>query len=83
MMSFNNIVVSAGGILKEDMGSTLTDVTYYYGPNKIPKYLSLKFGPSVTFFNCGVIGKRKGSLSMFLESELKDMGYNKKQVLDF
>ena len=83
MMSGNNIVVSAGGILKEDMGSTLTDVTYYYGPNKIPKYLSLKFGPSVTFFNCGVIGKRKGSLSMFLESELRAYSIQQKAGLRF
>lgn len=72
MMNGNNIVVSAGGQLSEEMGSTLTDITYFYGPNRVPKYLSLKFGPSVTFFNCGVKGTRKGSLQMFLDDELKN-----------
>jgi hypothetical protein len=70
-MSGNNIVVSAGGILSEEMGSTLTDITYFYGSSRTPKYLSLKFGPSVTFFNCGVRGGKKDSLPMFLEDELK------------
>ncbi len=71
-MNGNNIIVSAGGMFTEDMGSTLTDITYFYGPNREPKYLSLKFGPSVTFFNCGVRGGKKDSLPMFLEDEMKN-----------
>ena len=66
-----DIVVSAGGILKEDMGETLTDITYKYGKEKKPRYLSLKFGPTVTFFNCGVTGAKKGSLKLFVQSEIE------------
>ena len=66
-----DIVVSAGGILKEDMGETLTDITYKYGKQNQPRYLSLKFGPTVTFFNCGVTGGKKGSLKLFVQSEIE------------
>lgn len=52
--SGSGFVVSAEGTQTEDMGSTLTDITFQYGQNKDPVYLSLKYGPTLTFFNAGV-----------------------------
>ena len=39
-----DIVVSAGGILKEDMGETLTDITYKYGKEKNQDIFHLNLG---------------------------------------
>ena len=63
-----SLVVAAEGNLTEDMGSTLTDVTFQYGEDLTPVYLSLKFGPTLTFFNSGV-GGRNGPL-LFTEREI-------------
>ena len=52
--SNGGFVVSTPGGKTEDIGSTVTDVTYLYGVNKTPVYLSLKYGPTLTFFNTGV-----------------------------
>ena len=62
------LVVAAEGNITEDMGSTLTDITFQYGEKKLPVYLSLKFGPTLTFFNSGV-GGRNGPL-LFTEDEI-------------
>ena len=64
------IVVAAEGNITEDMGSTLTDVTFQYGTKLTPVYLSLKFGPTLTFFNSGV-GGRNGPL-LFTEKEISE-----------
>lgn len=61
VFSGNGLVVAAEGRLTEDMGSTLTDVTFQYGEGKDPVYLSLKYGSTLTFFNSGV-GGRNGPL---------------------
>ena len=69
-LSGGGLVVSAGGESKLDIGSTITDITFQYGEKKLPVYLSLKFGPTLTFFNSGV-GGRNGPL-LFTEKEIKD-----------
>lgn len=53
VFSGNSLVVAAEGRLTEDMGSTLTDITFLYGEKKDPVYLSLKYGATLTFFNSG------------------------------
>ena len=60
--SDGGLIVSAGGETTLDMGSTLTDITFQYGPQKKPVYLSLKFGPTLTFFNYGVGGRNGPTL---------------------
>ena len=66
--SNGTLVVAAEGNLTEDMGSTLTDITFQYGEELTPVYLSLKYGPTLTFFNSGV-GGRNGPL-LFTEREI-------------
>ena len=70
VFSGNGLVVAAEGRLTEDMGSTLTDVTFQYGEDKDPVYLSLKYGSTLTFFNSGV-GGRNGPL-LFTPAMIKD-----------
>jgi hypothetical protein len=53
IFSGNSLVVAAEGKLTENMGSTLTDITFLYGEKKQPVYLSLKYGATLTFFNSG------------------------------
>ena len=60
--SGGSLVVAAEGNLTEDMGSTLTDITFQYGEDKTPVYLSLKYGPTLTFFNSGVRGRNGPTL---------------------
>ena len=52
--SNGGFIISTPGGATEDIGKTVTDVTYLYGVNKTPVYLSLKYGPTLTFFNTGV-----------------------------
>ena len=47
-------IISTPGGATNDIGSTVTDITYLYGISKKPVYLSLKYGPTLTFFNSGV-----------------------------
>jgi len=79
--SGGSLVVAAEGNLTEDMGSTLTDVTFQYGDDKIPVYLSLKYGPTLTFFNSGVRGRNGPTL--FDEEEIKQGTVNEQGGLDF
>jgi len=68
--SGGSLVVAAEGNVTEDMGSTLTDITFQYGSSLTPVYLSLKYGPTLTFFNTGV-GGRNGPL-LFTEKEISE-----------
>lgn len=67
-----SIQISAGGVSTLDIGATLTDITLYFGKQKIPVYLSVKFGSTLSFFNCGISGGGK-NLSLFPQNELKQM----------
>ena len=80
-LSGTGLVVSAGGETKLDIGSTITDITFQYGEKKLPVYLSLKFGPTLTFFNSGV-GGRNGPL-LFTEKEIRDYKITTKGGLTF
>ena len=79
--SGGTLVVAAEGNITEDMGSTLTDVTFQYGKKLTPVYLSLKFGPTLTFFNSGV-GGRNGPL-LFTEKEISEYKVTTQGGLDF
>ena len=48
------LYVTAGGSKSKDIGSTVTDITTFWGPNKKEVYLSLKYGNTLTFINSGV-----------------------------
>ena len=52
-----NIIISAGGATTNDIGSTLTDITMIIDDK--PVYLSVKFGSTLSFFNCGIKGGGK------------------------
>ena len=52
----NNIIISAGGsTATNEIGSTLTDITLTVAGK--PVYLSVKFGSTLSFFNCGIKGR--------------------------
>jgi len=65
----NNIIISAGGASTLDIGSTLTDITLIIGGK--PVYLSVKFGSTLSFFNCGVRSSGGDKLALFPEAKLK------------
>ena len=48
------LYVTAGGTKTKKIGSTVTDITTFWGPQKEEKYLSLKYGNTLTFINSGV-----------------------------
>ena len=75
------LVVAAEGNVTEDMGSTLTDITFQYGQQLTPVYLSLKYGPTLTFFNSGVRGRNGPEL--FTEREISQGTVTTKGGLDF
>ena len=75
------LVVAAEGNVTEDMGSTLTDITFQYGKQLTPVYLSLKYGPTLTFFNSGVRGRNGPEL--FTEREISQSKVTTKGGLDF
>ena len=67
-----NGLIVAGGASNgngNNIGSVLTDITFQYGEDKKPVYLSLKYGPTLTFFNSGVRGKNGPKL--FTPEEIK------------
>ena len=67
----NNIVISAGGsTATNNIGSTLTDITLTVAGK--PVYLSVKFGDTLSFFNCGIKGTGKDKLNLFPEANLKE-----------
>ena len=66
----SNIVISAGGTTAtNDIGKTLTDITLTVSGK--PVYLSVKFGDTLSFFNCGIKGTGKDKLNLFPEAKLK------------
>lgn len=65
----SNIIISAGGATTNNIGSTLTDITLTVAGR--PVYLSVKFGSTLSFFNCGVRSSGKGKLALFPEAKLK------------
>ena len=66
----SNIVISAGGTTATyDIGKTLTDITLTVSGK--PVYLSVKFGDTLSFFNCGIKGTGKDKLNLFPEAKLK------------
>ena len=65
----NHIIISAGGsTATNEIGSTLTDITLTV--NGKPVYLSVKFGTTLSFFNCGIKGSGKDKLNLFPEAKL-------------
>ncbi len=50
----SGLYVEVGGQKKKNIGSTVTDITTFWGPKKSPVYLSLKYGNTLTFINSGV-----------------------------
>lgn len=65
----NNIIISAGGSATNDIGSTITDITLTIKGK--PVYISVKFGSTLSFFNCGIRSTGKGNLALFPEAKLK------------
>lgn len=78
----SNIIISAGGAQSNNIGSTLTDITLMVAGK--PVYLSVKFGSTLSFFNCGVRSGGKDKLALFPESKLKsgDIPNDGKEYLD-
>jgi len=50
----SGLYVTAGGSKSKQIGSTVTDITTFWGPKKQEVYLSLKYGNTLTFINSGV-----------------------------
>ena len=50
----SGLYVTAQNKKTKDIGGTVTDITTYWGANKKPVYLSLKYGNTLTFINSGV-----------------------------
>ena len=48
------LYVTAQNQKTKNIGSTVTDITTYWGPKKEPVFLSLKYGSTLTFINSGV-----------------------------
>lgn len=67
-----NIVISAEGRFEKNIGKTLTDITLYFGEREVPIYLSVKFGETLSFFNCGISGGGKGNIALFPANKLKN-----------
>lgn len=67
----NNIVISAGGsTATNNIGATLTDITLTVAGK--PIYLSVKFGDTLSFFNCGIKSSGKDKLNLYPEEKLKN-----------
>mgnify|MGYP003115902071 CR=1 FL=1 len=67
--SGNGAAIKTENALSENIGKIVTDITLYYGGiDSNPKYLSCKFGSTVTFINTGV-------QKIFPASEFKDANF--------
>lgn len=77
-----NIIISAGGASTLNIGSTLTDITLEIDGK--PVYLSVKFGSTLSFFNCGVRSSGNDKLALFPEAKLRagDIPKDGKDYLD-
>lgn len=50
-----DVAINSEGRVTKDVGSTLTDITGYFGgQNDNPRYISCKYGNTVTFINTGI-----------------------------
>lgn len=78
----SDIIISAGGNATNNIGATLTDITLIVAGK--PIYLSIKFGSTLSFFNCGVRNSGKDKLALFPEAKLKsgDIPDDGKKYLD-
>ena len=77
----SSFYISAEGRKTVDIGSTVTDITVYIadpdGKKEQPIYLSVKYGETLSFFNIGVKGGRKDSLSILPTKDLESGKLNK------
>ena len=65
-----NILISVGGgVTSTNIGSKVADIVLKC--EKSDAYLSVKYGDTLSFFNCGVAGTGKNNLSLFPENKLK------------
>jgi hypothetical protein len=79
--SNGGFVISTPGGATENIGKTVTDITYFYGVKKNPVYLSLKYGPTLTFFNTGV-GSFFPSTEVIDQNITNDAGLNLLKMFD-
>ena len=76
------VVISSDGKTDGKIGETIQDIMVQYGgdavtyedkpdPNAKTYYISVKYGETLSFFNCGVQGKRgKESTAFFVHSDM-------------
>lgn len=66
----NNILISVGGgTLSTNIGMKVADIVLRC--EKGDAYLSVKYGDTLSFFNCGVAGGGKNNLRLFPEADLR------------
>ena len=66
----SNILISVGGgTLSTDIGQKVADIVLKC--EKSDAYLSVKYGSTLSFFNCGVAGGGKNNIKLFPESNLR------------
>lgn len=65
-----NVVISVGGgTLTTDIGQKVADIVLKC--EKSDAYLSVKYGDTLSFFNCGVAGSGNNNLKLFPETDLR------------
>ena len=66
----SNILISVGGgTLTTDIGMKVADIVLRC--EKSDAYLSVKYGDTLSFFNCGVAGGGKNNIRLFPEGDLR------------
>jgi len=66
----NNVVISVGGgTTTTNIGEKVADIVLKC--EKSDAYLSVKYGDTLSFFNCGVAGTGKNNLKLFPEVDLR------------
>ena len=84
----SSFYISAEGRKTLNIGETVTDITVWIadpeGKKEEPVYLSVKFGPTLSFFNIGLKGGKAGSLKILPTKDLEDGTLNEmgKDFLD-
>jgi hypothetical protein len=70
VLNGKNVVISVGGgTLTTDIGSKVADIVLRC--ENSDAYLSVKYGDTLSFFNCGVAGSGKANLKLFPETDLR------------
>lgn len=64
-----NILISNGGAITNNIGEKISDITLEC--ERGTAYLSVKYGETLSFFNCGVAGGGRGNINLFSTSDLK------------